>query len=153
MNGVISEIKSAIEDYEELLLQSKQINEDWDSGSPEDAAHSDPSDQFLHGEEVEQKLNGIKSLAFDLAVYIKPLVWCEVQEPNDRVRYHHVIANTPFGDFVITWRDWKDYDPPSIDQTPWGDWYECFTTLDEAKEVAEQEYRTRILSVLTANKG
>jgi hypothetical protein len=39
-------------------------------------------------------------------VRIKQLVWTEPTEPNNEVRYHHSKADTPLGQFVISWKGW-----------------------------------------------
>lgn len=72
------------------------------------------------------------------------LQWSEIGEPCEEVRYHHVTAHTPFGRFLITWKGWKKYDAPTIDESPWGDLYGNFTTVEEAKAWAEQEYTRRL---------
>jgi hypothetical protein len=38
---------------------------------------------------------------------IKPLIWTDEQKSNDEISYNHVIAETPFGRFLITWKGWK----------------------------------------------
>jgi hypothetical protein len=62
MNENIRELKWLIEEYEELCDEAKQMSEDWDNGSPETAAMSDPSDQYMKGQEIEEKYNEIKSV-------------------------------------------------------------------------------------------
>lgn len=62
MNEKILKLKRLIIEYEELYYESEQMREDWESGSPEAAAMSDPSDQYLKGEEIDRKFNEIKSI-------------------------------------------------------------------------------------------
>ncbi len=75
---------------------------------------------------------------------IKPLKWTEPQQPNDEVCYNHVIAQTPFGRFLITWKGWKKYDSPTIDETPWGDFGGAESDVETAKALAETEYFKRV---------
>ena len=76
------------------------------------------------------------------------LKWTDPSPPNDKCPYDHVIAETPFGRFLITWKSWKKFQRPSIDETPWGDWYkECFD-LDSAKAECQRAYDERLCSAL-----
>ena len=79
---------------------------------------------------------------------VRPLVWSDVTEPNRSVPYHHVIAETPFGRFLITWKGWKDNDFPTIDETPWHEWSGVGTSVEDAKAMAEAEYKKRVLACL-----
>lgn len=74
--------------------------------------------------------------------------WTPISEPTEEIRYHHVIAHTPFGWFLITWKGWKLYDSYVVDGTPWGDWYASFSTLDEAKMACGAEFNRRVQSCL-----
>lgn len=60
MNQNIVKIKILIEEYEELCSEAVQMEKDWESGSPEVAAMSDPSDQYMKELEIEEKYNEIK---------------------------------------------------------------------------------------------
>lgn len=62
MNENIKKLKWLIEEYEELCSEAEQMSEDWENGSPESAAMSDPSDQYMKGEEIEEKYNEIKGV-------------------------------------------------------------------------------------------
>jgi hypothetical protein len=62
MNENIKKLKWLIEEYEELCDEAEQMSEDWKNGSPEAAAMSDPSDQYIKGQEIEEKYNEIKSV-------------------------------------------------------------------------------------------
>jgi hypothetical protein len=68
------------------------------------------------------------------------LQWTENRQPNEECRYSHCIAETPFGRFLITWKGWKRYDDPTVDETPWGDWYGVFNSVDEAKAACQREF-------------
>ncbi len=62
MNENIRKLKWLIEEYEELCSEAEQMSDDWNNGSPEVAAMSDPSDQYMKGQEIEEKYNEIKSV-------------------------------------------------------------------------------------------
>lgn len=62
MNENIRKLKWLIEEYEELCNEAEQMSEDWENGSPEVAAMSDPSDQYMKGQEIEEKYNEIKGV-------------------------------------------------------------------------------------------
>jgi hypothetical protein len=72
------------------------------------------------------------------------LQWTESMPPNNECHYDHCIAETPFGRFLITWKSWKDYDSPTVDETPWGDWYSAFNSVDEAKAACQQGMNERL---------
>lgn len=62
MNENIRKLKWLIEEYEELCNEADEMREDWENGSPEAAAMSDPSDQYMKGLEIEEKYNEIKDV-------------------------------------------------------------------------------------------
>jgi hypothetical protein len=66
MNPQIRNLKYLIEEYEELCQNLEQMSDDWENGSPEDAAMSDPSDQYLKGEEASRKYDEIKNVLKEL---------------------------------------------------------------------------------------
>lgn len=72
------------------------------------------------------------------------LYWTENMPPSESCRYDHCIAETPFGRFLITWKSWKEYDSPTVDETPWGDWYVAFNSIDAAKAACQQEFNKRL---------
>lgn len=88
-----------------------------------------------------------------LGKLIAPLKWSDPAKPSSECYYDHVIAETPFGRFLITWKSWKDCDAPTIDETPWGDYFGVGADVDDAKTMAEAEYQKRILACLQPNAG
>jgi hypothetical protein len=84
------------------------------------------------GEQVEPPSSGLQ--------------WTENRQPNEECRYNHCIAETPFGRFLITWKDWKAYNDPTVDETPWGDWYGVFNSVDEAKTACQSELNAKLLA-------
>jgi hypothetical protein len=76
----------------------------------------------------------------------KILIWSEAKPPNEEVRYHHVIAQTPFGMIRIVWNGNRDNDPPSVQRFP-GDYRGgCPTTLVAAKIAVQTEWE-RLLNL------
>lgn len=75
----------------------------------------------------------------------KQLVWSEESKPNHECCYDHCSAVTPLGNFLITWKSWKDYPGYSVDETPWGEGiYTGTNSLEEAKAAAEKEWHERL---------
>ena len=68
------------------------------------------------------------------------LHWSRPAEPDLTNGYSHVTAETPFGRFLITWKGWKDYDAPAVDETPWGGYWNAFATVAGAKRACETTY-------------
>lgn len=65
----------------------------------------------------------------------KSLVWSENFKPNNVCSYDHCIADTPFGQFLISWKSWKDYPGFSIDEAPGiFELYTCHDSLEDAKQ-------------------
>jgi len=62
MNESIRKLKWLIEEYEELCNEAEQMSENWNSDDPFLAAMSDPSDQYMKGQEIEEKYNEIKGV-------------------------------------------------------------------------------------------
>ena len=79
---------------------------------------------------------------------IKPLIWTNENVPNNEVPYSHVIASTPFGRFLITWKGWKEQKNPTITETPWGGFAGCGYDVKEAKEIAEEKYKKKVMECL-----
>lgn len=74
---------------------------------------------------------------------------------NEDIRYHHFLAKTPFGRFVIITYNKNDVIYYDLLEAPWGDnsefygeqWYINFmklTTIEDMKMYLEKEYRKRI---------
>jgi hypothetical protein len=72
------------------------------------------------------------------------LQWTDNMPPSEACRYDHCTAETPFGRFLITWKSWKEYDDPTVDETPWGDWYAAFNSVDDAKAACQQGMNERL---------
>ena len=73
-----------------------------------------------------------------------PLVWTEPSKPTQEVPYDHCTAFTPFGRFLITWKSWKDNYWPTVDETPWGEFFGSWPDLEEAKTACEAEFARRL---------
>jgi hypothetical protein len=72
------------------------------------------------------------------------LRWTDNAPPSEDCRYDHCTAETPFGRFLISWKSWKQFDSPTVDETPWGDWYGAFDSVDEAKAACQEEMDKRL---------
>ena len=75
------------------------------------------------------------------------LVWAATEEPNDKIRYHHTVAETPFGRILITWKEWKIYTSYDIEEFPgcdteYRDTIICLdsSNTESAKIEAEEKY-------------
>ena len=80
----------------------------------------------------------------------KKLVWTEPAAPNDSIRYDHIIAETPFGRFLITWKSWKPYHYYCVDEAPWGEGiyslgiYSEGNSLEDAKAACELQWKIHL---------
>ena len=64
------------------------------------------------------------------------LVWSSEHEANQSIRYNHVLADSPLGQFSIEWKGWKDHDAYCVYLD--GDYLDSDNDLDEAKLIAEK---------------
>jgi len=78
---------------------------------------------------------------------IKPIKWTDEQQPNDECAYTHVKGTSPLGDFLITWKGWKEWPSYDVEGSPWG-WLDSGSDLQDAKNIAKKEYESRILDCL-----
>lgn len=100
----------------------------------------------------EQKPEGQNVGSNALLGLVAPLEWTAPAKPNGECHYDHVIAETPFGRILITWKSWKNYDSPTIDESPWGGFGVGYD-VEDAKAIAEREYQRRVLACLQPNAG
>ena len=62
---------------------------------------------------------------------LAPVTWSEPQEPNERIRYTHVVAETALGTFTIQWKGWKENDSPCVYLN--GEYLSTEPTIEAAK--------------------
>ncbi|MBO1013458.1 hypothetical protein IPU70_07860 [Achromobacter sp. SD115] len=67
-------------------------------------------------------------------VPVATLQWSEAAEPNEQVRYTHVLAESPLGRFSIEWKSWKPHDSYCVHLD--GDYLDTAMNLDDAKAIA-----------------
>jgi hypothetical protein len=79
------------------------------------------------------------------------LAWSEVRAPNAECPYTHVVADSPFGRLLLTWRGWKEYDCPTLDESPWGATGYAGGDVEEAKRNVEAEFARRLALCSTAD--
>lgn len=60
--------------------------------------------------------------------------WSKEFKPNNKIRYNHVKCETPIGEFVITWKGWKD--SPSYDVELNDEWIGSESDLQNAKKIS-----------------
>jgi hypothetical protein len=100
---------------------------------------------------LEEAAAHIATLEAQLAesVKVKPLEWSDVRQPDEEIRYHHIIAESPIGQWTIQWKGWKDYDDRTVFLG--GDFVlNGGDILEAAKSAAQADYERRILSALEA---
>lgn len=76
------------------------------------------------------------------------IAWGEITEPNEEHRYHHVKGESPIGEFLITWKGWKESPSYDVDETPFGYPTIYEITLEAAKEEAQKFFERKIHSCL-----
>ena len=72
-----------------------------------------------------------------------PIEWSEKKPPGELVRYSHVLGDTPFGQYKITWKGWKD-SPSFVVEGPSQEWIDCCATLEEAKQKVLEDCREKV---------
>lgn len=69
------------------------------------------------------------------------LKWSDPLPPTKGVcSYDHVTAETPFGGILITWKGWKEFDAPTVDEHPIPGFFYAGYDVDDAKQKAEEAY-------------
>ena len=90
-----------------------------------------------------------------MTVKIKPIEWGEVSEPDNNIPYNYVKGETPIGEFLITWKGWKEspsYDVEFIpDRFEGGTYIFSTRSLDDAKSEAYERYCGTIRECLVCN--
>jgi hypothetical protein len=81
-------------------------------------------------------------------VPVAHIKWSDRKLANDKIQYSHVIGETPFGRFKITWKSWKEDPCPTVDETPWGGFLNAYSDVEEAKLACKAEYQIRIEQAL-----
>ena len=80
--------------------------------------------------------------------FFNEIEWSEEKEPNNEVSYNHVIGQTPLGEFLITWKGWKEYAGFDIEKTPFKSdecgYLDSFSNLDSAKKLAAKHYYEKL---------
>ena len=72
---------------------------------------------------------------------VKAIVWGVHGEPNDKIRYDHVVGVTPIGEYLITWKSWKEYPTFTIDAHPFNsDFCPCEMYLHKAKDECQKHF-------------
>lgn len=79
---------------------------------------------------------------------VRELVWSENMGPNSDYMYDHCIACTPFGNFVLTWKSWKEHIDIDI-EAPWGYLASVASSLEEAKQLCYTAWYNKVLECLT----
>jgi len=78
---------------------------------------------------------------------IKPIEWGVECSPNDECSYNHVKGTSPIGNFLISWKGWKEMKSFDIEGSPWG-WIGSDCDLRGAKNISQDFYNNRILECL-----
>ncbi len=79
---------------------------------------------------------------------VKPIEWTEPADPNSECCYTHVHGTCPMGEFLITWKGWKEDPSHSIDQSPFSGWTCWGYDLQGTKDEAQKELERRISECL-----
>ncbi len=71
-----------------------------------------------------------------------PLEWTPAAPSNSGCPYDHTRAKTPFGDYLVTWKSWKDY--PSYGLEFADEYLTTENTLPDAKLAAQEDFDRRV---------
>ena len=82
-------------------------------------------------------------------ICVHSINWLEPAEPNKEIPYNHCIGITPFGEIVITWKEWKEFHSYEVEGMPWDSclWFHG-NSLKEAKALAQDEYDRVVLTAV-----
>ena len=110
--------------------------------------YGDPEDRHIWRELQELKPLVAAALAQPEPEGFATLNWSEDRQPCEECRYNHCIAETPFGRFVISWKGWKDHSAVTVDEAPFGEWFECWDSVEKAKSACQAEYNRRLTAAV-----
>jgi hypothetical protein len=99
-------------------------------------------------EEIDRLQARVAELKASAVVPVAHIKWSNHKQSNDEIQYDHVIGETPFGQFQITWKGWKEDSCPTVDDTPWGGFLNAYSNVEEAKKACQTEYQNRIEKLL-----
>ena len=105
------------------------------------------SDFVKHAENA-RKLASRGQAPAQPALALKPLQWSDEREPNEDVRYNHVVAESPLGRITIEWKGWKKYDSRCV--YVGGEYIDSGNTLEDAKKIAECHLQNVVEALTTA---
>lgn len=77
---------------------------------------------------------------------IKKIEWSKESPSNNECCYDHVKGSSPLGEYLITWKSWKEHDSYCV-ESPLG-WIGSGVDLDDAKEIAQGKFDEIILSCI-----
>lgn len=62
-------------------------------------------------------------------------MWSKEQQPNEEIRYNHMLLVSPLGVFSLEWKGWKQYDSVCVylDQ----EYLDSFYCIEEATEYVD----------------
>jgi hypothetical protein len=74
------------------------------------------------------------------------LQWSDEKPPNENCPYNYCFAMTPFGRILLTWKGWKPRHDIAVtaDETPFGEFFDCWNSVEEAKAQIQAEYNRRL---------
>ena len=145
----MKEVFSSKPDLPDTRLEQMSLNFHWVLGRIDDVHVALCRGQ--HGtwqQRAEQVVAAARAIGATKEV--TPLLkWTDPAPPGKDCPYDHVIAETPFGRFLLTWKSWKDDPGYGFDETPWGETgYPGLNTIEEHKQWAEEQMRFRIAQYL-----
>ncbi|GMQ92264.1 MAG: hypothetical protein BMS9Abin11_1586 [Gammaproteobacteria bacterium] len=79
---------------------------------------------------------------------VKNIDWSKEFPPNSECNYNHVKGKTPLGDFLISWKGWKDSPIYDVEHIVYGGYRYNLGSLDDAKEEAQKRYTETVLSCI-----
>jgi hypothetical protein len=82
----------------------------------------------------------------------KHLEWSDEMQSTKEIPYNHVIAQTPFGRILITWKGWKEHDCPTVDEHPVQGFFYAGMDLNDAKQISENAYFKAIDAAISMQK-
>ena len=81
-------------------------------------------------------------------IKIKPIEWTEERPLSDHKYYNYVIGKTACGEFLLTWKGWKDtpYHGLTIDETPFepSGFVAVPEDLEKAKAMCQEIFNEKI---------
>lgn len=71
--------------------------------------------------------------------------WTEERQPNEKIRYNHMLLTTPLGVFSLEWKGWKKYGSVCVFLDR--EYEDSFNTVEDAKVYVDRFLHRKLTQI------